>query len=480
LHQLVRDHFETFRAQVAHVRDGQGLPRFVEQEFRDFLTCGCLAAGFARFRCADCRLERLVPFSCKGRGFCPSCGGRRMTDRAAHLVERVFPAVPVRQWVLTLPPRLRYLLAWDHDLCRAVVAVYLRAVLGWLRRQAHRRGVVDGRGGAVAVVQRFGAALNLNVHVHALVLDGVYAPDGRGGVSFRAHDLRQDDVGPLLVIVQHRIAALLHRRGVGEGDESSDTPDRCAEDAPALAGLAAASVQGVAALGARAGARVRRWGDAIDAPDPPPLGRWHARRDGFDLHAGIVVPAGHRDRLERLCRYALRPPVGQDRLQLTRDGQAVLELRRRWTDGTTHLVFDPVELLERLAALTPRPRVNLILYHGVLAPRAAWRRAVVPGPGGAPAPPPCPGGADFREIARPRLPNRTWAELMQRSFGFDVLVCPRCAGRLKLVALIQDGAVIQRILRHLGLPDVVPAMRPSRAPPLPFASGDDRVAGDDF
>jgi hypothetical protein len=81
-----------------------------------------------------------------------------MTDRAAHLVDHVFPEVPIRQWVLTLPPRLRYLLAWDHALCRAVVAVYLRAVLGWLRQQARCRGVLEGRGGAVAVVQRFGAA----------------------------------------------------------------------------------------------------------------------------------------------------------------------------------------------------------------------------------------------------------------------------------------------------------------------------------
>lgn len=103
LHQLVRDHFETFRAKAAHLRDGQGLPPFVEQAFRDFLSCGCLAAGFARFRCRDCHLDRLVPFSCKGRGFCSSCGGRRMTDRAAHLVDRVLPAVPIRQWVLTMP-----------------------------------------------------------------------------------------------------------------------------------------------------------------------------------------------------------------------------------------------------------------------------------------------------------------------------------------------------------------------------------------
>ena len=99
-------------------------------EFRDFLRCGWLAGGFARFHCTSCGPDRLVAFSCKGRGFCPGCGGRRMTERAAQLVDHVFPDVPVRQWVLSLPYRLRYRLAWDHDLCRAVVAVSMRAVLG--------------------------------------------------------------------------------------------------------------------------------------------------------------------------------------------------------------------------------------------------------------------------------------------------------------------------------------------------------------
>jgi hypothetical protein len=71
--QVVRDHFDTFRAQAAGLRDGEGLPRFVEQEFRALLRCGCLAGGFARFRCDDCGLDRLVPFSCKGRAACASC-----------------------------------------------------------------------------------------------------------------------------------------------------------------------------------------------------------------------------------------------------------------------------------------------------------------------------------------------------------------------------------------------------------------------
>jgi hypothetical protein len=123
-------------------RDGTGPPPFVEQELRRFLGCGGLAHGFARVRCDGCGFERFVPFSCKGRGFCPSCGGRRMAERAAHVTDRVLPAVPLRQWVLTVPHRLRYLMAWDHRLCRAVLGVYVRVLLGWYRRQAERRGIL--------------------------------------------------------------------------------------------------------------------------------------------------------------------------------------------------------------------------------------------------------------------------------------------------------------------------------------------------
>ena len=116
--------------------DGGSLPHFVEREFRDFLSCGVLSRGFARVRCDGCAFERLVPFSCKRRGFCPSCGGRRMAERAAHLVDAVLPHVPVRQWVLTLPYRL-------HKVCRAVLAVYVRAA-----RTSHSSSQATGRSGA--------------------------------------------------------------------------------------------------------------------------------------------------------------------------------------------------------------------------------------------------------------------------------------------------------------------------------------------
>jgi hypothetical protein len=121
--------------------------------------------------------------------------------------------------------------------------------------------------------------------------------------------------------------------------------------------------------------RPTRLGGTRPAP-PPASPACHARWEGFDLHAGVRIPAGQRDRLEQVCRYALRPPMAGDHLRLTAAGDVALQLRRPWDDGTTHLVFAPVAFLARLAVLLPRPRINLVLYHGVLAPRAAWRAAV--------------------------------------------------------------------------------------------------------
>ena len=91
LHAVIGQHLEAFLQEVSARGDESGLPRVVEQEFREFLTCGVLAHGFTRLRCGDCRFERLLPFSCKGRGFCPSCGGCRMAERAATLLDRVLP-----------------------------------------------------------------------------------------------------------------------------------------------------------------------------------------------------------------------------------------------------------------------------------------------------------------------------------------------------------------------------------------------------
>ena len=215
LYQVLAQHLETFleRARAAAPEGEAGLPWFVERELRAYLRCGILAYGFARVHCSDCGKDALVAFSCKGRGFCPSCGGRRMAETAAHLVDRVIPHVPVRQWVLTFPFPVRYLLAYDPALCSSVRRIFLRAILGFLERRARRAGFPDARGGAVVHAQRFGSALNLNLHFHALVLDGVFVDHAGTPVFHEAPPLTDEDVARLTKTLHDRVLRHLRRAG---------------------------------------------------------------------------------------------------------------------------------------------------------------------------------------------------------------------------------------------------------------------------
>jgi len=371
-----------------------------------------------------------------------------MTERAAHAVDWVLPRVPVRQWVLSLPHQVRYLLAWDHGLCRAVLAVYARALLGFYPWRAQQLGVGHGRSGTLTVVQRFGGALNINVHFHTLVLDGVFTTAGDAKLQFHPLPPPTDtEVERLVTTIRARVLRLLSRRGLGP-DAEVERADPVAEESPALAGLSVASLQGRVALGPRAGARAMSLGRDPEAQWVMSAGPRHAHLDGFDLHANVTVRGEDPEGLEQPCRYLLRPAVAQDRLSLTAEGRVVLELKTAWSDGTSHLVFEPVDFLARLAALTPRPRINLVFYHGVLAPNARGRAAVVAygaevdTAGAAGVTPPSaetPG-------SRPSGRGWTWAQLMRRAFALDVLACPACGGRLRMIALIFDPHTVRALL----------------------------------
>ena len=355
------------------------VPHFVERELRSFLECGVAAYGFLRVHCDTCGRDRLVPYSCKGRAFCPSCGGRRMADTAAHLVDRVFPEVPVRQWVLSLPFSLRYRLAYDATRVRDMLQIFVRAIFALIRRRAGIPAVNrQARCGGVTFVQRFGDALNLNVHFHSLALDGIYVTDDEGKLAFRRAAPPNDaDIARLAECFCRRVTRLLDRRGLGPelGADDSDTLPR---NQPLLAELYSASVTGRVAVGPRTGTRVAKVGDAVECEDlAVPNGRRCATISGFSVHAGVCISAHNRLRLERLCRYSARPSVATDRLSLLPDGRLLYRLRHRWRDGTTHVIFEPLDLLARLAALVPPPRFNIIRYYGMFAPTARLRPRVI-------------------------------------------------------------------------------------------------------
>jgi putative transposase len=201
-----------------------------------------------------------------------------MAERAAHLLDHVFPDVPVRQWVLSLPYRMRYQLAWNHDVCRAVVAVFLRAVLGFLRARARDSRIADGRGGAVAVIQRFGGALNLNLHIHALVLDGVFARNRAGTLNFHpVARLIALDVAEVLATVEPRIKRLFDRRGLGDA--------RCGGRLRLIALIEEAAV---------IGRLLRHFGVPTEIPAPrlaraPPLSAGAPNQAGWDHDPSVFT-----------------------------------------------------------------------------------------------------------------------------------------------------------------------------------------------
>jgi hypothetical protein len=453
LYKTVQAHWRTFLGEVSGGAEPE-LPRFVLEEVEAFLKCGILAHGFLRVVCDECHDNRLVAFSCKRRGFCGSCLGRRMCDFAAHLRDHVMPRVPVRQWVLTVPHALRFRMAFNPDVTGLVLRAFVSVVSRWLRRRARAVGIGGLlKTGGVTVIQRFGSALNLNVRFHTLMIDGVYELRlGRPPLFHPVPAPTDDEVATIAAAVVRKVDKRLARL-----DNLADDP--AVADEPLLAGLASASVTGVVATGARRGARVRR----LVGPGPPGeamvLGRRCAQVDGFSLHANVRIAANDPDGLEHVARYLARPPIANERLTALPDGRVALQLKRRWSDGTEALVFTPTELIAKLLPLVPRPRKHVIRFHGLLAPAAGARSSIVPRPElppTAPAKPKTPAGKVYR------LP---WADLLRRVFLVDALHCPLCHGRMRIVAAVMEAAAVERILSHLGHEPRAPSLTPARAPP---------------
>ncbi len=260
LYRLVQENLETFLASSREAcYDDDPIPVYVERTFRRYLECGIPSFGVARARCESCGYDFLVPFSCKTRGLCPSCNTRRMVETAAHLVDHVIPRVPVRQWVLTVPKRVRFFLQRDPRLFSGVLRVFMRAVNTVLRR--HSPGAPgNSRFGAVAFLHRSGSSLNEHPHLHSTVTDGVFAPyeDGRARF-FPATDLTPDTIRSLQKKIRIRILRHLERHG------------------------------------------------CLDPVDVDDMLSWD-HEGGFSLDASVHIDEWDRAALERLTRYCARPP----------------------------------------------------------------------------------------------------------------------------------------------------------------------------
>ncbi len=465
LYQLIETHYPAFRAQLE--AQGQTLPAFVKQEFDEFLKCGRLDYGFLRVCCEDCKHERLVAFSCKRRGFCPSCGARRMAESAALLVDEVLPKEPIRQWVLSFPYELRFLLAQQPAMMGKVLEIVYRTVAthlvkkaGFNKRTAHT--------GAVTLIQRFGSALNLNIHFHMLFLDGVYAEDKYGVMRFhRVKAPAIEELSSLVHQLSHRVTRVLEKKGWLQRDDENTylLLDAIDQEDDALGQLQGHSITYRIAMGPQKGRKVFTLQSLPPRLDTPRVSDRVAKQAGFSLHAGVMAEAHQRDVLERLCRYISRPAVSEKRLALTSNGKVRYELKTPYRDGTTHVFFDPLDFMARLAALVPKPRVNLTRFHGIFAPNSKPRALITPakrGKGRKLA----KQGCSEKTIAE-RRKAMTWMQRLKRVFNIDIEKCELCGGHVKVVSCIEDPAVIEKILQHLAMKESLPLPRvhEARAPP---------------
>jgi hypothetical protein len=474
LFQLVHEHWPVFRERA---EEHGGLPGFVVRDFEEYLRCGVLEHGFVELVCRGCGHEMLVAFSCKRRGFCPSCLGRRMSDIAAHLMDEVLPEVPIRQWVCSLPWPLRYALAYDRRLCADVLDAFISSLTRSLRRRAKRelglRSVEQALVGGLTVIQRSDGSLRVNPHFHTLALDGVYVRDAQGALSFHALSAPSgEDVVQVAAWTHVVIVRVLERHGRSlEGD----APEVLAQEQPVLASCYGASAADVQLLGAAPGQKTQKLvhpGRVVPSPAEA-----LAEVGGVNVHAKVVIDGRDRKRLERLCRYLARPPLSQERLELHDDGRVRYRFKAAWKDGTHAVLLEPLDFIARLCALIPPPRFHLLRYHGVLAAHSSVRSEVVPSrePPPAPAQLPLFAASDAEPLEPPPPPSRhPWDWLLERVFAVDVSVCPvpGCDGRMRVIEIATSPDHVARILAPgARAPPPLRPQRPARPGQLSLTFG---------
>ncbi len=414
LYQLLDRYYDQFeRVYDERYQKRYGFWRpVISRTVEKFLACGDLKEGFARVRCPKCRYEFFVAFSCRRRCLCPSCHQKRSLIVSQHIARDVCEAVPHRQFVFTVPKRLRIFFRFDRRLLGELPRLAWQTVLEVYRAVLDRDDVTPGM---VAAIHSFGQLLHFHPHIHALVADGAFAPDG----TFVA--LPQLDSQPFEKLWQKKVFDLLLKK------------------------------------------------NKITETVVAQMNQWH--HCGFSTHHAVRVQAGDFKGLQRLAQYMLRCPFSLARMiRVTDQGQVIYLAEKNapqrfpkpasadlFGDVPRNFqVFDPLDFIAGLTQHIPDTRKHLTRYFGFYSCKARGLRAK--------ANRQQPNAVQIDENHTPRrLAHRRWAGLIKQVWRVDPLVCPRCGTGMKILSFIspRQRDVIEKILTHCALWD-----QSSRAPPL--------------
>ncbi len=376
-----------------------------------------------------------------------------MNDAANHMLKNVIPEVTTRQWVLSFPYKIRYLLAHNQKLTNSLLTIFIRTIEFYQRKRIRNK---SAKVGAISFIQRFGSALNLNVHLHTLMTDGVYILQNDLTYLFqRLPHPTHDELQSLIKKIKTKIERKLSKVHTEQADQINF-------DEESLEDISQISISHKSAFGDRRGQKLKQYGFRsleIDAENFDPT---TANNSGYSLNARVWIAYNKRKKLEQLIRYMARGPIAQERMSETYTGQILYKLKTPWRNGVTHFSYSGLDFIARLVALIPPPRMNMIRYHGVFAPNFKDRNKIVPAKKQ-------PIEQTSEQKANPKIKSERlrWAEMLKKTFEIDVTVCPKCNGRLEQIALIKNRAVAIAILNSLNLiTQNKPQSPPTTGPPV--------------
>ena len=345
IYKVLSNHLEPFLAE-RHARE-KPLPKFVCDELRAFLRCGILKFGFLRLKCQDCHDEKIVAFSCKKRGFCPSCCAKRQAETSMHLCSNILPHARYRQFVVTVPYPLRAWINYNHKLMADIHKIIIKSIRELYNQIAGEHHIKNPLFGAITFVQRFGSAANLNTHFHILALDGCYIEQKNESYVFRKlRDINHSDVKDLMSLILFKVKKFLQKKGfIDKEKEIVDQPeaDSLFKEFPALDDVTANSMQLKSSFFGNKSHKLIKHGKRhaslvrdIDSHEP----LCH-NEQGFSIHAKRCIKTRQRKELASLISYVARGPLSNDRVQLLENGNVLLKLKRPFSDGTHSLELSP-------------------------------------------------------------------------------------------------------------------------------------------
>ena len=407
LWQCLTRHFDAFlKDYEEYYQPHYGFLRpIIPEVVNKFLDCGDLERGFARVRCDHCKHEYLLAFSCKGRWFCPSCHQKKVQLFGALLTETILFPVPHRHFTFGIPKMLRVYFRFDRTLLKDYCRIAHECLVEYMRTTLR---LPEGHPGIVIAIHTFGDYLDFHPHLHALVAEGLFV---QGGLF---HVMPQVSLKPLEKLFQAKIIAFLVKKGLLP-------PER---------------------------ARM--------------LQSW--KHSGFNVYRSRRVQPDEREDLERLARYIIRNPFSIEKMEVKQPGGPIIY--RSGMNEKIHRnfeIFSPCDFIAAITQHIPDKSFQLVRYYGWYSNKMRGQRNKQ-----AAEEAKAVEVIDVSDHKPRRIPSAKWRELIKKVWETDPLQCPQCSREMRIVALIDERAVIERILRHLGLWEQGVRVNPSTGPPEPM------------